>query len=494
MLRLATGRRGRVVRNLLSDGDLSLMGPVVAGAGAVTFEQGNRVAVFSVGSGAGQRAVLVRNLGTTIAPGRTYALSCKIDYVSAGHGNVTTAQGILVCSGIGTPATFGPQGGANSPTVNLSKTLPSYDGCRIGVVFTPAALSSPVIRLGFGANANDTNGLADTLVIKLSDIQLEELELGGQGPSEYVGGVNSGGINDRAAVFNYPIDVRLSDTTTGVITMARGKAYPIRRPANIVISGDSYADATGEYPLLLQSALPDCAVRVYALGGGLLGSINALIPDAFRDARASDVPPPDHFYLQTSINDALSGLATYEPLTEAQIRVVAMVARARAAGVRNISIGGVPAVGASASHSPTNGDQYRLEAWNGWLKQYCAAEDLGYVDLYRGLGVGYPNGRIPSAWAATTAYAAQAIVRPVTPNGLVYMVTAGGGGNSGAAEPTWPVTLGGTVVDGALTWTTYRAVFDPALSAADEGHPDATGHQRYADLILPHLFVNDRES
>lgn len=59
----------------------------------------------------------------------------------------------------------------------------------------------------------------------------------------------------------------------------------------------------------------------------------------------------------------------------------------------------------------------------------------------------------PGAWAATTAYAANTFKRPTTANGFRYEVTAGGGGNSGATEPAWPTLIGGTVVDGALTWT-----------------------------------------
>lgn len=58
-------------------------------------------------------------------------------------------------------------------------------------------------------------------------------------------------------------------------------------------------------------------------------------------------------------------------------------------------------------------------------------------------------------WAASTTYAANAIRKPSQPhrNGYRYQVTAGGGGNSGASEPTWPQLLGATVTDGALTWT-----------------------------------------
>ena len=58
-------------------------------------------------------------------------------------------------------------------------------------------------------------------------------------------------------------------------------------------------------------------------------------------------------------------------------------------------------------------------------------------------------------WIASTAHAANDIRIPTSANrnGFCYKVTAGGGGNSGATEPTWPVGTGATVSDGALTWT-----------------------------------------
>ena len=54
-------------------------------------------------------------------------------------------------------------------------------------------------------------------------------------------------------------------------------------------------------------------------------------------------------------------------------------------------------------------------------------------------------------WWASTTFAANAVVTPH--NSFEYYVSAGGGGSSGATEPTWPTTIGATVTDGALTWT-----------------------------------------
>lgn len=55
------------------------------------------------------------------------------------------------------------------------------------------------------------------------------------------------------------------------------------------------------------------------------------------------------------------------------------------------------------------------------------------------------------AWSATTAYVAGYNVRPTAANGLKYICTTAG--TSGTIQPTWPTNTGGTVSDGAATWT-----------------------------------------
>jgi hypothetical protein len=54
------------------------------------------------------------------------------------------------------------------------------------------------------------------------------------------------------------------------------------------------------------------------------------------------------------------------------------------------------------------------------------------------------------AWESGAAFGANVIVVPSVPNGFVYR---SGGGTSGGSEPTWPLRIGGTVVDGTVTWT-----------------------------------------
>lgn len=73
--------------------------------------------------------------------------------------------------------------------------------------------------------------------------------------------------------------------------------------------------------------------------------------------------------------------------------------------------------------------------------------------------------RHPPAWAGTTAYTVRAardastgsVVKPLaTPNDRYFKcITAG---TSGASEPSWNTTVGGTTSDGTVVWETIRAL------------------------------------
>lgn len=61
-----------------------------------------------------------------------------------------------------------------------------------------------------------------------------------------------------------------------------------------------------------------------------------------------------------------------------------------------------------------------------------------------------------NAWVTLTAYALGDIVKRATGTGI-YWFKATVAGTTDVAEPTWPATVGGTVVDGTVTWTAFRA-------------------------------------
>jgi uncharacterized phiE125 gp8 family phage protein len=86
--------------------------------------------------------------------------------------------------------------------------------------------------------------------------------------------------------------------------------------------------------------------------------------------------------------------------------------------------------------------------------------ELGYQKSWP-TGTLYPNNPIKiefvcgyyigSTWVVGTGYSENNIVMPITENGLVYQ--AGNVGTSHSTEPTWPLTIGDTVVDNDITWT-----------------------------------------
>jgi hypothetical protein len=62
---------------------------------------------------------------------------------------------------------------------------------------------------------------------------------------------------------------------------------------------------------------------------------------------------------------------------------------------------------------------------------------------------------IAGIWKVATVFATGAIITPSTPNGYVYIATVGGTSHA-STEPTWPVTVGSTVIDNSsITWTCY---------------------------------------
>lgn len=70
----------------------------------------------------------------------------------------------------------------------------------------------------------------------------------------------------------------------------------------------------------------------------------------------------------------------------------------------------------------------------------------------------------PPTWAALTAYTVRrtgdagtgSVVKPSTLNNRHYKCTTAG--TTGATQPTWNTTIGGTTTDGTVTWTTIQAL------------------------------------
>lgn len=78
-------------------------------------------------------------------------------------------------------------------------------------------------------------------------------------------------------------------------------------------------------------------------------------------------------------------------------------------------------------------------------------------------------------WAASTAKLVNDIVRPTVANGWKFQ--AQGAGTTGATQPTWPLTINATVVDGTVTWKNIGHILDLTdlkLAATQAGLATAT--------------------
>ena len=64
-------------------------------------------------------------------------------------------------------------------------------------------------------------------------------------------------------------------------------------------------------------------------------------------------------------------------------------------------------------------------------------------------------------WAATTAYSVGNFAAPTSENDFYYKVTVAG--TTAGSEPTWPVVLGNTVVDGTVTWGATTGILEEHL-------------------------------
>jgi hypothetical protein len=100
-------------------------------------------------------------------------------------------------------------------------------------------------------------------------------------------------------------------------------------------------------------------------------------------------------------------------------------------------------------------------------------------------GGGIVLGFDPPIWEAATVYGVGQQVVPTTLNGYVYEVTVAGTSHA-STEPTWPTTIGNTVVDNTVTWraeevdTDVVANVSVQLSAAETAALTAWGRGTYS--------------
>lgn len=61
---------------------------------------------------------------------------------------------------------------------------------------------------------------------------------------------------------------------------------------------------------------------------------------------------------------------------------------------------------------------------------------------------------IADVWTVATAFALGDLIEPTVSNGYVYKATTAGTSHA-STQPTWPTSVGSTVVDNTVVWTCY---------------------------------------
>lgn len=112
-------------------------------------------------------------------------------------------------------------------------------------------------------------------------------------------------------------------------------------------------------------------------------------------------------------------------------------------GADHISVGVLTVLGAKVTTGSTKQFYITTNLAGGDARIYVQAFDSdGAIITRTGAGT----------WLANTAYSLKNRVQPTTTNGFWYRVTSAGTTHA-TVEPTWPTAIGGTVVDGTVTWT-----------------------------------------
>lgn len=87
---------------------------------------------------------------------------------------------------------------------------------------------------------------------------------------------------------------------------------------------------------------------------------------------------------------------------------------------------------------------------------------------------GIPFGSSGAVWQKLKAYGTANIVSPTVANGFSYQAKSPGG-TTGGTEPTWNKVIGGSTVDGTVTWTTLQGVnqYQQPDEQIEYAHPHA---------------------
>lgn len=175
----------------------------------------------------------------------------------------------------------------------------------------------------------------------------------------------------------------------------------------------------------------------------------------------------DHFEVSGPIGPVLTDdMVKGRRLSRARFRLFRV-------NYKSLSDGIIPILGGRLGEIRVKGREWTLEGLghSSAFNQRIGRQMSPYCDATFGdVRCKYPL--LPGAWTATAAVLQRgdwdagvgSFVRPTVYNGYHYECSASG--ETGATEPTWPTTEGGTVADGTAEWTCVKAATIEATVAS----------------------------
>tara|TARA_R110000787_G_scaffold77544_1_gene170325 strand:+ start:43 stop:1578 length:1536 start_codon:yes stop_codon:yes gene_type:complete len=354
----------RVQRGLVVT-DLDRWGTFASGTAALpTYSgTGKDTATFTKTAGAGRSF-----LGTSVdvVAGKTYTFGAFVN----------SRAGTLSAKNIFTNATI------SEGSVDIRDNNADRWWC---VKFTSAATETITVRIGIGANADETGSVTSMVMSKPFFFEIPSIS---SAIPEYVAGYQDMGLSVRpAAAFSHAPGGYLTADEGGQVdfTTTYGIALKtplISRPYTVgMFVGDSFSNDNSEWP----NQLVSLDGQMVLLGNGTSGASLADLDSVFQDLidldsfdYTGDVKP-EFIIIQGSVNSPNESATVDQMLAS----YLSMINKAKAAGIYPI-VTNIAPYGQSSSYTSNNEGVY-LSGLNQRLEAFAKLNGAAFVDIFSAL-------------------------------------------------------------------------------------------------------------
>jgi len=377
-----------------------------------------------------------------------------------------------------------------------SKAVAATVGRNMIVMRATADVTNAEFRFGIGNLAAEP--IASTIVAKNYMVQALGKNIDSLG--EYVP-AGDAAFFDNAKANNWNPLTNMFEEGGAVTKTNVNKIY-----AGFIV-GDSFATSQQEFARETQLQLGFGALHIYAVSGRTLQTIAANIDSYFETngtpvnyAEATveyNVPTnmqlPYWGVIQGGVNDISAATsADNSPISAMMSAFITIHNKFKSFGMKTIAINVAPHAGASG-FDLTGFDQLQTVQWNGWLKDYCATNSIGYVDIYKALENPAKATFLSDGVAVTGTHDGLAAASILTDTGATFVPNALIGtvisnttdGSTGTITANTATTITATLAGGTNDWDVSDAYSIPVFDSQDTDglHPGLEGSRIIARLL-----------